>query len=160
MFPVRLLKICAPTYCPDPRDDLPFHHLFSTSHFAALVPSFVNWSDLAALGQGSRLPWGRSRFANPDSSAIHNDLRRRICYCLCSDASDHCKDGIFLCQIDPGKETEPFAYWLFRCRGGTGGRGRGATNPSPQPPSSPSSGLQMIGRYRPFIQYPLRVSSG
>lgn len=19
--------------------------------------------------------------------------------------------------IDPGKETEPFAYWIFRCRG-------------------------------------------
>ena len=60
VFLVRLLKIYTPTYCPDPNNDLPFHHLFSMSHFAALVPSFVNWSDLAALGQRSRLPWGRS----------------------------------------------------------------------------------------------------
>jgi len=62
--------------------------------------------------------------------------------------------------IDPGKETEPFAYWIFRCRGGSGGtprEGRGATNLSPQPPSSPSSGLQMIGRYRPFILHTIRL---
>jgi len=124
VFLVRLLKICAPTYCPDPRDDLPFHHLFSMSHFAALVPSFVNWSDLAALGQRSRLPWGRSRFANPDSSAIHNDLRRRICHCLCSDTSDHCKwMGYFCCRSIPVRRRKPFANWIFRCRGGTGWRG-------------------------------------
>lgn len=95
VFLVRLLKIYTPTYCPDPRNDLPFHHLFSTSHFAALVPSFVNWSDLAALGQRSRLPWGRSGFANPDSSAIHNDLRRRICHFYVLIPVIICRDGIF-----------------------------------------------------------------
>jgi hypothetical protein len=123
VFPVRLLKFVLPRIARTQADDLPFHHLFSTSHFAALVPSFVNWSDLAALGQRSRLPWGRSRFANSDSSAIHNDLRRHICHCLCSDTSDHCMDGLFLCRSIPVRRRNPLPIGYSVVGEGTEGGG-------------------------------------